>query len=67
MPDETYTWVVMKDGVSFPIGVFQKKYNLRSWIELEAYTGDLTILRFPPYADPGEWVEIDVNTLKAKK
>lgn len=67
MPDETYTWVLMKDGVSFPIGVFQKKYNLRAFLTAEAYLEDLTILRFPPYADPGEWVEIDTVTLKAKK
>lgn len=66
MPDETYTWVVMKDGVSFPIGVFQKKYNLRSWITQEAYIGDITILRFPPYGRHDQWVEIDPVTLKKK-
>lgn len=55
MPDNTYTWVVMRDTSPVPELVFQKKYDLRSWIvgQPEAATYDISIYRFPPYGRVG--------------
>lgn len=69
MPDNNYVWIVMEDGVSFPVGVFQKRYDLVAWMDNPTnYTsvGALTILRFRPY-DESEYVIIDNVTLRAKK
>lgn len=55
MPDNTYTWVVMREGNPVPELVFQKKYSLRGWINEQSYlsTADISIYRFPPYGRVG--------------
>lgn len=66
MPDNNYVWVVMQEDCSLPIAVFQKRYDLVSFMtnNLEL-AGLFTIVRFPPYG--GEWKFIDNNTLRAVK
>lgn len=55
MPDNTYTWVVMREGNPVPELVFQKKYDLRGWINGQSQpdTADIRIFRFPPYGRVG--------------
>lgn len=68
MPDNNYVWVVMQEGVSYPIAVFQKRYHLEGWInepQQLVRKALFTILRFPPYG--GEWKFIDNDTLRAVK
>lgn len=67
MPDNNYVWIVMEDDVSFPVAVFQKRYDLVAWVEdpnIQANLHFYTILRFRPY-DHSEYKIIDNITLRA--
>lgn len=69
MPDNNYVWIVMEDHNQFPIGVFQKRYDLVSFMGdpgLSVPKDKITILRYRPY-DHENFTVIDNNTLRAVK
>jgi hypothetical protein len=65
MPDNTYVWVVMEEDIEWPVGLFQKKYSLRSWLNRQehSYVSRLSVLRFPPYGHAA-YVEVDPFTIR---